>query len=120
LSKKIAGSPKEFGSGICRKIPKIGMLFGPDWINNTYRKEEGMIKLPFHRHKAFWGVIILIIFSLVLGLSNPAIAAECKNRGDLDAQFCDDNKDFLADTIHSSSPILQSRTLLFMKMFSKS
>jgi phosphonate transport system substrate-binding protein len=42
-----------------------------------------MVKLPFHWHKAFWGVIILTIFSLVLGLSNPAIAAECKNRGDL-------------------------------------
>jgi phosphonate transport system substrate-binding protein len=72
-----------------------------------------MVKLPFHWHKAFWGVIILTIFSLVLGLSNPAIAAECKNRGDLDAQFCDDNKDFLADTPADSSKWLDPDTLVF-------
>jgi phosphonate transport system substrate-binding protein len=89
------------------------MLFGPDLVNNTFRKEESMVKLPFHCRKAFWGVIFLTVLSLVLGLSNSVIAAECKKRGDLDSQYCDENGDFLADTPTDSSKWLDPDTLVF-------
>ncbi|MGD9228197.1 MAG: hypothetical protein PVF26_16935, partial [Desulfobacterales bacterium] len=72
-----------------------------------------MFKLPLHYHKAFWGVIFLTILSLVLGLSSSAIAAECKNRGDLDSQYCDENGDFLADTPTDASKWLDPDTLVF-------
>ncbi len=72
-----------------------------------------MVNLLFYCRKAFWGVIFLTILSLVPGLSNPAIAAECKSRGDLDVQFCDENGDFLADTPTDSSKWLDPDTLVF-------
>ena len=72
-----------------------------------------MVKLLFYCRKAFWGVIFLTILSLVPGLSNSAIAAECKSRGDLDVQYCDENGDFLADTPTDSSKWLDPDTLVF-------
>ena len=47
--------------------------------------------------KLFFGIISIAAFVLLLGLSNPAIAAECKHHGDLDKRFCDDSGDLLAD-----------------------
>lgn len=113
MSKKIEGSQEEFGPGIRREKPKRGTLFGPDSVSNPLRKEASMVKLPFHYRKAFWGVIFLTILSLVLGLSNSAIAAECKNRGDLDVQYCDENGDLLADTPTAASEWLDPDTLVF-------
>ena len=89
------------------------MRSGPDWVNNTLRKEESMVKLPFHGHKASRAVIFLITLLLVLGLSNSAMAAGCKNRGDLDSQFCDENNDYMADTPTDSSKWLDPDTLVF-------
>ena len=48
--------------------------------------------------KLFFGIIAFAAFALLLGLSNPTTAAECKNRGDLDVRYCDENGDLLADT----------------------
>jgi phosphonate transport system substrate-binding protein len=72
-----------------------------------------MVKLPFVCRNAFWGTIFITILTLTLGLSNPATAAECKNRGDLDLQYCDDNGDLLADTPTDASQWLDPDTLVF-------
>ena len=42
-----------------------------------------------------------------------AMAAECKNRGDLDSRYCDDNGDLVADTPTDSSMLLNPDTLIF-------
>ena len=63
--------------------------------------------------KLFFGIISIAAFVLLLGLSNPATAAECKHHGDLDKRFCDDNGDLLADTPADSSKWLDPDTLIF-------
>ena len=85
----------------------------PDNVHNTGRKEERMIKLPFVYRKAFWGTVLVTILTLAVGLSNSASAAECKNRGDLDTKYCDDNGDLLADTPTDASQWLNPDTLIF-------
>jgi phosphonate transport system substrate-binding protein len=113
LSKKIAGSQKEFGPGIVCEKAHLKRPAELDGIDNTLRKEEGMVKLPFFYRKGFCGAIFLIILAWVLGLSAPATAAECKNRGDLDVQYCDDNGDLLADTPTAAGEWLDPDTLVF-------
>lgn len=51
--------------------------------------------------------------TLLVGLSSPSDAEDCKNRGDLDVRFCDDNGDLLADTPIDSSQWLDPSTLIF-------
>ncbi|MGD8521436.1 MAG: phosphate/phosphite/phosphonate ABC transporter substrate-binding protein [Desulfobacterales bacterium] len=63
--------------------------------------------------KLFLGIISIAVFVLLLGLSNPATAAECKHHGDLDKRYCDDNGDLLADTPKDSSQWLDPDTLIF-------
>ena len=46
-------------------------------------------------------------------IGTSAAAAECKNRGDLDARFCDDNGDLVADTPTDTSKQLDPDTLIF-------
>jgi len=65
------------------------------------------------RQKLFFGMIVFASFAMLWGLSNPAMAAECKNRGDLDTRYCDDNGDLLADTPTDSSQWLDPDTLIF-------
>ena len=50
---------------------------------------------------------------LLVGLSSPANAKDCKKRGDLDVRYCDDNGDLLADTPSDSSQWLDPGTLIF-------
>ncbi|UCG09090.1 MAG: hypothetical protein JSV83_10735, partial [Desulfobacterales bacterium] len=65
------------------------------------------------RQKLFFGMMVFASFAMLLGLSNPATAAECKNRGDLDTRYCDDNADLLADTPTDSNQWLDPDTLVF-------
>jgi phosphonate transport system substrate-binding protein len=113
LVKKNRRFAKGIRPGIVREKPHLRILAELDGVHNTLRKEERMVKLPFFYRKGFCGAIFLIIIALVLGLSAPATAAECKNRGDLDSQFCDENGDFLADTPTDSSKWLDPDTLVF-------
>ncbi len=47
-------------------------------------------------------------------IGTSAIAgADCKNRGDLDSRFCDDNGDLVADTPTDPSKLLDPDTLIF-------
>jgi phosphonate transport system substrate-binding protein len=57
-----------------------------------------MTKSSFLHRKLVWGTAVFAIFALIFGLSNPVAAADCKNRGDLDSRFCDNNNDLVADT----------------------
>lgn len=41
---------------------------------------------------------LLLITALVLAGSSAALAQECRNRGQLDTLYCDDNNDLVADT----------------------
>jgi phosphonate transport system substrate-binding protein len=50
--------------------------------------------------------------AFVLGSMGPADAA-CKNRGDLDTRYCDDNGDLVADTPSDASKQLDPDTLVF-------
>jgi phosphonate transport system substrate-binding protein len=51
--------------------------------------------------------------ALVAGSAGPAAAAECKNRGDLDKRFCDDDGDLVADTPKDKDQWLDPDTLIF-------
>jgi phosphonate transport system substrate-binding protein len=42
-----------------------------------------------------------------------AMAAECKNRGDLDVRYCDENGDLVADTPMAAGELLDPDTLIF-------
>ena len=58
----------------------------------------------------FLGFLSLL---LLVGLSGPADAADCEQRGDLDVRYCDANGDLLADTPSDSSQWLDPGTLIF-------
>lgn len=55
----------------------------------------------------------VVALLMLLGTVGPALADNCKNRGDLDTRYCDENKDFLADTPQASDELLDPRTLVF-------
>lgn len=46
-------------------------------------------------------------------IGSSAMAAECKNRGDLDSRYCDDNGDLVADTPMAAGELLNPDTLIF-------
>jgi len=51
--------------------------------------------------------------ALTLAAGTPAGADECKNRGDLDVRFCDENGDLVADPPKDSGQWLDPDTLIF-------
>lgn len=53
-----------------------------------------------------------VVVSLLLA-AGPAAAAECKNRGDLDTLYCDDNQDMVADTPADKAKLKNPGTLVF-------
>ena len=59
---------------------------------------------------SFYLIAGLVLAGLVA--ANPASAA-CKNRGDLDIRFCDDDGDLVADTPADSSKWLNPGTIVF-------
>ncbi len=61
--------------------------------------------------KLFFTGFLSII--LLFGFFSPSGAADCKNRGDLDSRYCDDNGDLLADTPADPSQWLDPGTLIF-------
>jgi phosphonate transport system substrate-binding protein len=58
------------------------------------------------------GIFGVFSLALLVGSMNPASAA-CKNRGDLDKRFCDDNGDLVADTPSDPRKLLNPDTLVF-------
>jgi phosphonate transport system substrate-binding protein len=64
-------------------------------------------------YKFFYPAINLFFaMTLLVSMNNPANAA-CKNRGDLDVNFCDEDGDLLADTPKSADKWLDPGTLVF-------
>jgi phosphonate transport system substrate-binding protein len=53
----------------------------------------------------------LLTAALVFALAQPALA--CKNRGDLDTQYCDDNRDLVADVPTDSKKLKNPSTLVW-------
>jgi len=71
-----------------------------------------MFFLSLTRRHILTGISGAFALALVVGALNPASAA-CKNRGDLDKRFCDDNGDLVADTPTDKSKLLDPSTLIF-------
>jgi phosphonate transport system substrate-binding protein len=68
--------------------------------------------------KSFWKICfgtLLIAATAVwcLSVSQPVVALECKHRGDLDAMYCDENKDLVADTPKDSKKLKNPNTIVF-------
>ncbi len=60
------------------------------------------------------GIFGVFALAFLAGAMNPAsAAADCKNRGDLDKRFCDNNGDLVADTPTDPSKWLNPNTLIF-------
>lgn len=64
------------------------------------------------RLKAVVGAMVLCSFVLLFCLS-PAAADECKNRGDLDPRYCDNNGDLVADAPKDPGKLLNPGVLVF-------
>ena len=68
----------------------------------------------FFRRSSMAGIVCLFALSLLLGNFSTAVAAaDCKNRGDLDTRYCDDNGDLVADTPRDPGQWLDPDTLVF-------
>jgi phosphonate transport system substrate-binding protein len=72
-----------------------------------------MIRSPLFRRIFFVGFSFFIVLILLFAFVGPAAADDCKNRGDLDVRYCDENGDLLADTPKDSSKWLDPDTLVF-------
>ena len=71
-----------------------------------------MTQLSLINRRSLSAVLGVFALSLAIGAINPASAA-CKNRGDLDVRYCDDNSDLVADTPTDSSKWVNPDTLIF-------
>ena len=71
-----------------------------------------MTQLSLINRRSLSAVLGVFALSLAIGAINPASAA-CKNRGDLDVRYCDDNGDLVADTPTDSSKWVSPDTLIF-------
>ena len=60
----------------------------------------------------YLGTILFFSIAFIVGMNGTASAA-CKNRGDLDTVFCDEDGDLLADTPKSADKWLDPATLVF-------
>lgn len=65
-----------------------------------------------HQYRFTLQRILIFVFALC-AFGNFANAAECKNRGDLDSRYCDDNGDLVADTPTDAGELLDPDTLIF-------
>ena len=67
--------------------------------------------MPIHFLSLLRLMVLALAATCLFGTS--AMAAECKNRGDLDSRFCDDNGDLVADTPSAAGDLLDPDTLIF-------
>ncbi len=51
--------------------------------------------------------------ALALAASAPALSQSCANRGDLDARYCDENSDLIADSPKNAKHLQNPATLIF-------
>ncbi len=71
-----------------------------------------MVALLKNRRALMIGLAGAMVTVMTAWAASPASAA-CKNRGDLDVRYCDDNGDLVADTPKDSSKWLDPSTLIF-------
>ena len=72
-----------------------------------------MLSTAWLRRSFLAGTAAFAALMLVLGSIGPAAAQACKNRGNLDVRFCDDNGDLVADTPTDPSKWISPDTLIF-------
>ncbi|MBB5215996.1 phosphate/phosphite/phosphonate ABC transporter substrate-binding protein [Parapusillimonas granuli] len=59
-------------------------------------------------------VLMLAALAAAFGAAQPALAQDtCKNRGDLDTMYCDENNDLVADTPTDSAKLKTPSTIVF-------
>ncbi len=72
-----------------------------------------MKKKRLIQHAAILSIGTLLIVALLCGLTVATVSAECKNRGDLDVRYCDENGDLVADPPQDASQYLDPSVLVF-------
>ena len=72
-----------------------------------------MLSTSWLRRSFLAGTAAFAALMLVLGSFGPGAAQACKNRGNLDVRFCDDNGDLVADTPTDPSKWISPDTLIF-------
>jgi len=59
-------------------------------------------------------LLVLAAVFTAFGAAQPALAQDtCKNRGDLDTMYCDDNNDLVADTPTDPAKLKTPSTIVF-------
>ena len=71
---------------------------------------RSFIARPFQSQ---WQCVTVLLVSMLSTLTLPALAQECKHRGDLDAQYCDENKDLVADAPKDAKKWKDPKTIVF-------
>ena len=72
-----------------------------------------MKKKRFFQNAMTLSVGALLIVALLFGLTATTASAECKNRGDLDVRYCDEDGDLVADPPKDASQFLDPSVLVF-------
>lgn len=72
-----------------------------------------MIRSSLFRRRLFVGFSVFTVLILLSAFVVPVAADDCKNRGDLDVRYCDEDGDLLADTPKDPSKWLDPDTLVF-------
>jgi phosphonate transport system substrate-binding protein len=62
---------------------------------------------------SFVAIAGLTLASLLAAVPASSLAQDCKSRGDLDARYCDDNGDMVADTPKDPKKLKTPNTLVF-------
>ena len=71
-----------------------------------------------HQIASWRGISFTFQLALLVGVwavsaTSPALAQDCKHRGDLDAMYCDENKDLVADTPKDGKKLKNPNTIVF-------
>jgi len=72
-----------------------------------------MKKKRFFQYATTLSVGVFLIVALLLSFTATTVSAECKNRGDLDVRYCDEDGDLVADAPTDASQFLDPSVLVF-------
>ncbi len=72
-----------------------------------------MKKKRFFQYATTLSVSALLIVALLFSFTATTASAECKNRGDLDVRYCDEDGDLVADPPKDASQFLDPSVLVF-------
>ena len=84
----------------------------PKAANQTEPKLMGATQMIDVLRRFAWARIVVIIAYSLTSVATT-LAQECKNRGQLDALYCDENNDLVADVPTDSKKLRDPSTLAF-------